>query len=126
MDSGILLNSRDFEVVTIQTRPAAHENSLAHSVSQARCRETRKDCSMPNTFDWIEIKTNDIDASAHFYESLFGWRITKRETADRFAVWLFDTGGEPRVWNLRRGGMWLRPSDEALGVVVDNRQLHRA
>jgi len=73
---------------------------------------------VPNTFDWIEIKTGDIEEAAHFYESLFGWRITEKETAEGFDVWLFDTGGEPRVQNLRRGGLWLRPNDEPLGVVV--------
>jgi predicted enzyme related to lactoylglutathione lyase len=73
---------------------------------------------MSNTFDWIEIKTGDIEEAAHFYESLFGWRITEKETAEGFDVWLFDTGGEPRAGNLRRGGLWLRPKDEPLGVVV--------
>jgi predicted enzyme related to lactoylglutathione lyase len=73
---------------------------------------------MPNTFDWIEIKTRNIEETAHFYESLFGWRITEKETAEGFDVWLFDTGGEPRVQNLRRGGIWLRPTDEPLGIIV--------
>jgi len=73
---------------------------------------------MANTFDWIEIKTRDVEQAAHFYESLFGWKITEKETAEGFDVWLFDTGGEPRVQNLRRGGLWQRPSDEPLGVVV--------
>jgi predicted enzyme related to lactoylglutathione lyase len=49
---------------------------------------------------------------------LFGWRITEKETAEGFDVWLFDTGGEPRIQNLRRGGIWSRPDDEPLGVVV--------
>ena len=73
---------------------------------------------MSNTFDWIEIKTRDVERTARFYESVFGWRITKKEMADGFDVWIFDTGGEPRVENLRRGGIWLRPKDEPLGVVV--------
>ena len=73
---------------------------------------------MPNTFDWIEIKTHDIEETAHFYESLFGWKMTQKETVGEFDVWLFDTGGEPRVQNLRRGGIWLRPKSEPLGVVV--------
>jgi predicted enzyme related to lactoylglutathione lyase len=73
---------------------------------------------LANTFDWIEIRTRDIEAIARFYENLFGWRIIDKETADGFAVWLFDTGSEPRIGNLRRGGIWLRPQDEPLGVVV--------
>jgi len=73
---------------------------------------------MANTFDWIEIRTNDIEATAAFYESLFGWKTTDRETADGSDVWIFDTGGEPRIKNLRRGGIWLRPEGERLGFVV--------
>jgi uncharacterized protein len=73
---------------------------------------------MPNTFDWIEIRTHRIEETAHFYESLLGWKITEKETAGGFAVWLFDTGDEPRLQNLRRGGIWLRPQGEPLGVVV--------
>jgi predicted enzyme related to lactoylglutathione lyase len=73
---------------------------------------------MPNTFDWIEIRTNDIERMAHFYEGVFGWRVTEQETADGFAVWIFDTGDEPRIQNLRRGGLWQRPTGEPLGVVV--------
>ena len=73
---------------------------------------------MTNTFDWIEIRTHDIQGAADFYESLFGWRICTKETADGWAVWIFDTGDEPRVENLRRGGIWLRPEGESLGIVV--------
>ncbi len=73
---------------------------------------------MSNTFDWIEVRTNDVESTAYFYEQLFGWTITAKETADGFAVWLFDTGNEPRIENLRRGGIWLRPQGEPLGLVV--------
>lgn len=73
---------------------------------------------MANTFDWIEIRTSDIERTAAFYESVFGWKTTDKETADGTAVWIFDTGGEPRLQNLRRGGIWFRPSGERLGVVV--------
>jgi uncharacterized protein len=73
---------------------------------------------MANTFDWIEIRTNEIEPTASFYETLFGWKTTNKETAGGFEVWIFDTGGEPRLENLRRGGIWLRPKGEALGVVV--------
>jgi predicted enzyme related to lactoylglutathione lyase len=71
-----------------------------------------------NTFDWIEIRTRDAEETVRFYENVFGWRVTGEATADGTAVWLFDTGGEPRMQNLRRGGIWSRPSDESLGVVV--------
>ncbi len=73
---------------------------------------------MSNTFDWIEIRTSNIEESVHFYESLFGWKITEKETSDEFNVWIFDTGDEPRILNLRRGGICLRPKGEPLGVVV--------
>jgi predicted enzyme related to lactoylglutathione lyase len=73
---------------------------------------------MANTFDWIEIRTNHIDETAQFFKSLFGWQITHKLDADGSPVWLFDTGGEPRLENLRRGGLWLRPEDEQPGVVV--------
>ncbi len=73
---------------------------------------------MSNTFDWIEIRTNDIEKTAHFYESLFGWKITEHVTVDGYEVRIFDTGGEPRLQNLRRGGMWLRPPSESPGIVV--------
>jgi len=72
---------------------------------------------MANTFDWVEIRTKDIAETANFYESLFGWRIIEKETAEGFDVWIFDTGGEPRVQNLQRGGIWLRPDGEPLGNV---------
>jgi len=71
-----------------------------------------------HTFDWIEIRTHDIEATAAFYESLLGWRITDKQIADGLDVWILDTGGEPRVENLRRGGIWLRPKSEPLGFVV--------
>jgi len=73
---------------------------------------------MANTFDWIEIATRNVAETASFYERLFGWQIIQKETADGFDVWIFDTGGEPRVQNLRRGGIWSRPDDEPLGIVV--------
>ncbi|MCK4452459.1 MAG: VOC family protein, partial [Anaerolineae bacterium] len=73
---------------------------------------------MANTFDWVEIRTRDTDKAAKFYEDLFGWKVVRRETADGSDYWIFDTGDEPRVENLRRGAMWLRPGDDNLGVVV--------
>jgi predicted enzyme related to lactoylglutathione lyase len=66
---------------------------------------------MANTFDWIEIMTANIEETANFYEILFGWKIIQKDTAEGLDVWIFDTGGEPRVQNLRRGGIWLRPND---------------
>ncbi len=72
---------------------------------------------MANTFDWIEIRTPDVEATARFYEGVFGWIVTGKETADGTPVWIFDTGGEPRTENLRRGGIWLRPQDPPSLVV---------
>jgi predicted enzyme related to lactoylglutathione lyase len=74
--------------------------------------------TMSNTFDWIEIRTDDIGATAQFFESLFGWKVTQKLEADGSHVWLFDTGDTPRLENLRRGGIWLRPQGEPLGVMV--------
>jgi predicted enzyme related to lactoylglutathione lyase len=73
---------------------------------------------MANTFDWVEIRTRDAEKAARFYENLFGWEVIRRETADGTAYWIFDTGDEPRVENIRRGAIWLRPDDAELGVVV--------
>jgi len=73
---------------------------------------------MPHTFDWIEIRTADIARTASFYEQLFGWTILNKTEADGTPVWILDTGGEPRLENLRRGGIWLRPAGQDQGVVV--------
>lgn len=73
---------------------------------------------MSNTFDWIEMRTQAIETAARFYEALFGWKVVRKEEAGGSAVWIFDTGGEPRLENLRRAGLWLRPAGEAPGVVV--------
>jgi hypothetical protein len=73
---------------------------------------------MANTIDWVEIRTEDIEQAARFYESLFGWRITRKEVALGMDVWLFDTGGEPHIHNLRRGGLLVVPKGEPSGIVV--------
>jgi len=73
---------------------------------------------MANTFGWVEIRTKDIEKTADFYEKLFGWEVIAKDLADGLDVWIFDTGDELRIQNLRRCGIWLRPKDEPLGVVV--------
>ena len=73
---------------------------------------------MTNTFDWIEIRTHDVEKTAAFYESLFGWKILNKGSTAGFPVWIFDTGDNPRIENLRRGGIWLRPDSEPAGIVV--------
>jgi len=73
---------------------------------------------MANTFDWVEIRVRDIEKTANFYENLFGWEIVQREATEGFDYWIFDTGDEPRIQNIRRVGMWLRPEGENPGVVV--------
>ena len=79
---------------------------------------------MANTFDWVEISTKDVEAAASFFEQLFGWQVVQKIAADGSAYWIFDTGGMPRLENLRRGALWLRPADElprmALYVYVDS------
>jgi hypothetical protein len=73
---------------------------------------------MANTFDWVEIQVTDIERAADFYKGLFGWSVIERDAADGSDVCIFDTGGTPRTENLSRGGLWLRPAGERLGVVV--------
>ena len=73
---------------------------------------------MANTFDWVEIRTRDTEKASKFFENLFGWEVVRRETADGSDYWIFDTGDEPRIENIRRGAIWLRPDDANLGVVV--------
>lgn len=73
---------------------------------------------MPNTFDWVEIRVSDVEKTAQFYETLFGWRIAQKETAEGSDYWIFGTGDKPRMENIKRGGMWLRPEGESVGVVV--------
>ncbi len=71
-----------------------------------------------NTFDWIEIRTNELEKVAAFYTDLFGWKVIEKENAGGTRVWIFDTNNEPRTHNLRRGGMWERPAGEAHGFIV--------
>ena len=73
---------------------------------------------MANTFDWIEIRTRDIEKTASFYENLFDWKIIRKEDAEGLDYWIFDTGDKPRIQNIRRGGISLRPDSENLGVVI--------
>ncbi len=73
---------------------------------------------MADTFDWVEIRTRDTERATEFYEELFGWKVVRRETAEGSDYWIFDTGDEPRIENIRRGGMWLRPDEANVGVVV--------
>ena len=65
-----------------------------------------------NTFDWIEIRTSDVEGTAHFFEQLFGWKVLQRISEDGSPYWIFDTGEPPRLENLRRGSFWLRPGRE--------------
>lgn len=55
---------------------------------------------MANTFDWVEIRVQDTERTAAFYEDLFGWQIIRKETAGGSDYWIFDTGDEPRLENL--------------------------
>ncbi len=71
-----------------------------------------------NTFDWVEIGTKNLEKTARFYEKLFGWKIVGKDTGDGLGYWIFDTKSKPRLGNLQRGGMGLRPESEAPGVMV--------
>ncbi len=73
---------------------------------------------MANTIDWVEIRTGDIERAEHFYTELFGWETIAKEATEGQEYWIFDTGEEPRVENLRRVGMWARPIGEKLGAVA--------
>lgn len=73
---------------------------------------------MAHTLDWFEIRTHNIEKISNFYEALFGWKLLQKTSAEGTAVWIFDTGDEPRLENLRRGGFWLRPESEEAGLVV--------
>jgi hypothetical protein len=73
---------------------------------------------MANTFDWVEIRATDIEKTTRFYERVFGWRIHHKEIADGSDYWIFDTGAEPRMQNIRRAGMWLRPEGTSPGVLI--------
>lgn len=66
---------------------------------------------MANLFNWIEIRTRNLEKAKKFYESLFGWKISEKENKD-FAYWLIDTGAKPG------GGMWRMPEGKSLGVFV--------
>ena len=73
---------------------------------------------MANTFDWIEIKTKDMEKTIKFYEEVFGWKIVAKEKAEGTDYYLFDTGDMPRLNNLQRGAFWLRHKDGSPGVIV--------
>ncbi|MEW6686976.1 MAG: VOC family protein [Candidatus Edwardsbacteria bacterium] len=66
---------------------------------------------MANNFNWVEIRTRDLERAKRFYEGLFGWKISGKENKD-FAYWLIDTGTKPG------GGMWRMPEDKPLGILV--------
>ncbi len=72
---------------------------------------------MANSWDWVEIRVKDVERAAAFFEALFGWKVVQEVPADGTAYCIFDTGGAPRVENLRRGGLWLRPQGQAPAVV---------
>ena len=73
---------------------------------------------MANTFDWIQLGTGDMGRAAEFYERLFGWEVIQNTTANGSDYWIFDTGDEPRVENLRRGALCLRPDHAGPGILV--------
>ena len=73
---------------------------------------------MANTFDWVEIRTRDINRSAAFYEALFGWKVVEKQTAEGSDYWIFDTGCTPRLQSIQKGGLWQRPAGKPTGVAT--------
>ena len=55
---------------------------------------------MPNTFDWIEIRTGDVEETARFYEDLFGIKFNPpgqnvlKDGTEIKAAWCADFGLE--------------------------------
>lgn len=66
---------------------------------------------MSNIFNWIEIRTRDLEKAKKFYKSVFGWEITGKENKD-FAYWTINSGSKIG------SGMWRMPVNEPLGVYV--------
>ncbi len=71
---------------------------------------------MANTFDWIEIRTRNLEKASEFYGRLFGWKVIEKTNGSDY--WIFDTGAEPRIHNIRRGGLSLRSASKTSGVFV--------
>ena len=66
---------------------------------------------MANVFNWVEIRTRNLEKSKKFYETLFGWKISGKEDKD-WEYWIVNTGAPPG------GGMWRMPDEKPLGVFV--------
>ncbi|MFQ6129087.1 MAG: VOC family protein [Thermoplasmata archaeon] len=66
---------------------------------------------MANNFNWVEVRTRDLEKARSFYENLFRWKISGKKNED-FAYWHIDTGEKPE------GGMWRMPQDKPLGILV--------
>ena len=73
---------------------------------------------MANTFDWVEIRSNDVERAASFYEKVFGWKVIDRESIEGDDYLIFDTRDEPRSHTLRNGGMWCRRGNTGVLVYV--------
>ncbi len=73
---------------------------------------------MANTFDWVEIRARDAETTSRFYRALFGWSVTETEVVGGSEVRILDTGGEPRLENLRRVGIVQAANDQPAGIVV--------
>lgn len=37
---------------------------------------------MTNTFNWVEVRTRDLEKAKGFYEALSSWKITGEENND--------------------------------------------
>lgn len=73
---------------------------------------------MTNTFDWIELNAVNLENLSKFYMNVFGWEISSTENVQGCEVKIFNTGGNPRIENLSRFGIWQNPNNPNHGALV--------
>jgi predicted enzyme related to lactoylglutathione lyase len=72
---------------------------------------------MANTLDWVEIRTTDVDRVSGFYAALWGWTTSSELNVAGSRVRIVDTGGQPRIENLRRCG-FVQAAVQDAGLIV--------
>ena len=48
----------------------------------AQRQEIKGGVIMSNNFNWVEVRTRDLERAKRFYETLFGWEISGKENKD--------------------------------------------
>lgn len=76
---------------------------------------------MANTFDWIELNAVDMELLSKFHKNVFGWEMKDVEKVQGYEVRIFHTGGNPRMENISRFGIWEKPKTFSGGVLVNIR-----